>query len=72
MDIININNTGFVKRIVKKITYVKIFSVILGGVLGFLFYYFTSCCSDEMLLNLNPYFTVLYGMIIGALISAKR
>jgi hypothetical protein len=44
----------------------------LGGVLGFLFYYYTSCCSDEMLLHLNPYITVLYGMVIGALISAQR
>ena len=72
MDIIKIDSTSNIIKVFKKIGYVKILSVILGGVLGFLFYYYTSCCDDEMILHLNPYITVLYGMIIGALISAKR
>ena len=73
MDIINVNNNySFLQNFVKRIKVIQIISVVICGTLGLLFYYFTSCCSDEMIINLNPFVTVLYSMILGAYISMRR
>jgi len=69
IDRIDINKSFY--KTFKKIKFIQLFTIIGCGVLGFLFYYFTSCCSDDMPLNLNPYITVLYGVITGVLISVK-
>lgn len=59
-------------KLLKFIRSMHLISPIIGGTLGFLFYYSTSCCSDEMIICLNPYLTVIYGFITGALLSIKR
>jgi hypothetical protein len=51
---------------------VNILAILFGGVLGYIFYYSTSCCSDEMALSLNPLYTVIYGGMTGMLISIRR
>ncbi len=51
---------------------VNIIAIIIGGVLGYIFYFSTSCCSDEMALSLNPLYTVIYGGMTGMLISIRR
>jgi hypothetical protein len=51
---------------------VNIIAIIIGGILGYIFYYSTSCCSDEMALSLNPLYTVIYGGMTGMLISIRR
>ncbi len=60
------------KRIEVKITFVQILSVIICGVLGFLFYQTTNNYSNDMTIQLNPYLSVLYGLITGVLISIKH
>ncbi|MGD0711998.1 MAG: hypothetical protein ABR968_12560 [Bacteroidales bacterium] len=51
---------------------VNIIAIIIGGILGYVFYFSTSCCSDEMALSLNPLYTVIYGGMTGMLISIRR
>jgi hypothetical protein len=50
---------------------VNMVAIIVGGFLGYIFYYSTSCCSDEMAISLNPLITVVYGSMTGMLISTK-
>ena len=49
----------------------NIIAITGGGFLGYLFYYYTSCCADEMVLDLNPLITIIYGGMTGMIISFK-
>ncbi|MCX7880753.1 MAG: DUF6132 family protein [Ignavibacteria bacterium] len=42
--------------------------VILGGGVGFAYYYFWGCNSEGCLLSSNPIVSILWGSIIGAII----
>jgi hypothetical protein len=59
----------WLKRFVRP---VNMIAIVTGGLLGYIFYYSTSCCSDEMALSLNPLYTVIYGGMTGMLISIRR
>jgi hypothetical protein len=72
MDAFKVINSRPGIKIIKFIKSMHLISAIIGGTLGYLFYYSTSCCSDEMIISLNPYFTVIYGFVTGALLSIKR
>jgi len=72
MDSIKVLGSKQGSKIFKFIKSVRLISAIVGGTLGYLFYFATSCCSDEMIIILNPYYTVIYGFITGALISVKH
>jgi hypothetical protein len=72
MDSFKIINGRQGTKFIKFIKSVNLISAVIGGSLGYLFYFSTSCCSDEMIISLNPYLTVIYGFVTGALISVKR
>ena len=42
--------------------------VLIGGLLGFLYYKFVGCSSGSCAITSNPYITTLYGAIIGLLV----
>lgn len=48
---------------------VRIIAVITGGLLGFAYYRFIGCRSGSCPITGNPYFSVLWGAILGFLIS---
>jgi len=60
------------KRIEVRISFIQILSILICGLLGFLFYQTTTIYSDDMTIQLNPYISVLYGLITGVLISIKH
>ncbi len=41
--------------------------VILGGVIGFAYYYFIGCKSGTCAITSNPVNSILYGVLLGAL-----
>ena len=48
-----------------------IIGVLAGGVLGFSYYKFIGCSSGTCPLTSNPYISTIYGIILGAVISAN-
>ena len=60
------------KRIEVRISFIQILSILICGLLGILFYQTTTIYSDDMTIQLNPYISVLYGLITGVLISIKH
>jgi len=42
---------------------------ILGGVLGFLYYYFIGCRSGSCPITSNPYISILFGIIAGIILA---
>lgn len=43
--------------------------IVLGGTGGFLYFYFIGCRTGTCPITSNPYVSVLYGAVLGALIS---
>lgn len=43
---------------------------IIGGLLGYLYYYFIGCSSGSCPITSNPFGSIAYGAIIGILISS--
>lgn len=43
--------------------------IAIGGGLGFLYYYFVGCASGACPITSNPYMSVLYGAVMGALVA---
>jgi hypothetical protein len=72
MNLVHINKKKKINWLKRLTRPVNILAIIIGGVLGYVFYFSTSCCSDEMALTLNPLYTVIYGSMTGMLISLKR
>ena len=44
--------------------------VLIGGVLGFAYYYFVGCRTGTCPLTSNPFISTGYGAVIGLLITA--
>lgn len=42
--------------------------VIIGGTLGFLYYFFIGCSSGRCAITSNPYISIMYGSFIGFLL----
>lgn len=59
------NNTGAFK----KIPWGLVVGTAAGGITGFLFYYFIGCQTGTCPITSNPYGSVLYGALMGAVIS---
>jgi hypothetical protein len=43
--------------------------VAVGGILGYLYYYFVGCDSGNCSITSNPYRSSAYGMLLGGLAS---
>ena len=48
--------------------YLKIIGALLGGLVGFLYYYFVGCASGTCPITSNPYISVIYGGLMGYLL----
>ena len=48
-----------------------ILGILFGGGLGFAYYKLVGCSSGTCPLTSNPYFSTLYGMILGALVAGN-
>ena len=49
--------------------YPKIIGITLGGLAGFLYYYFVGCSSGNCPITSNPYISIDYGSLLGYLLS---
>lgn len=45
-----------------------IIGIVLGGLAGYLYYYFVGCASGSCPISSNPYISTIYCAIIGALL----
>ena len=46
----------------------KIIGLLVGGICGFAYYYFVGCASGTCPITSNPYFSILYGALLGYLL----
>ena len=46
-----------------------IVGLVVGGVLGFLYYRFVGCASGACPISSNPYISTIYGSVLGLLLS---
>ncbi len=61
-----------IKSKIKKILTLRLLAgLVIGGVLGFAYYYFIGCNSGGCAITSNPYRMTAYGMLFGALIISK-
>ena len=51
------------------IIYKRVLPVVVGGILGFAYYYYIGCVSGTCAITSNPYISTIYGGVIGLLIS---
>jgi tetrahydromethanopterin S-methyltransferase subunit G len=47
----------------------QIIGIPVGGVAGFLYYYYVGCTSGTCPITSNPYISIIYGAVLGYLIS---
>lgn len=45
-----------------------IFGVVIGGILGYLYYLFIGCASGTCKITSNPIYSTLYGSFMGGII----
>lgn len=43
--------------------------IVIGGILGFAYYTFIGCASGACPITSNPYTSIIYGAVMGALVS---
>jgi hypothetical protein len=58
-------------RIKKFLTLRLLLGLVIGGVLGFGYYYFVGCNSGSCAITSNPLRMTGYGMLFGALLTSK-
>lgn len=46
-----------------------VIGIIIGGIAGFLWYRFVGCSSGSCPITSNPYSSIIYGAVLGALIG---
>lgn len=46
-----------------------IIGIVIGSSAGYLYYYFVGCATGTCPITSNPYMSVLYGAVMGGLIS---
>ncbi len=62
-------------KITKSFLIKHVLPVLLGGAIGYAYYYFIGCKSGSCAITSNPYISVIYGASIGviyALPSSKK
>ncbi len=56
----------------KKIFTLRLFAgLVIGGLLGFTYYYFIGCSTGGCAITSNPYRITAYGMLLGGLLLHK-
>ena len=50
----------------------KILPIIIGGLLGYTYYYFIGCYSGSCPIQSNPYLSTLYGAVIGIVFAIPK
>lgn len=65
MKPLNIIRDGRLKAMPWKL----IIGTAIGGIAGFLFYKFVGCRTGTCPITSNPYASILYGAVMGALVS---
>ena len=61
-----------ITKIIKRNKMLNIFlGALAGGVLGFLYYYFIGCSGNSCPITSSPYASILFGVILGLLITIK-
>jgi hypothetical protein len=61
-----------IKKHLKKIlTKRLLLGIVVGGILGFAYYYFIGCNSGGCAITSNPYRITGYGMLLGGLLLSK-
>ena len=53
-----------------KTSYRMILGVVIGGMLGFAYYYFVGCQTGTCPLTSNPFISTGYGAVMGILITS--
>jgi len=51
------------------LSYRLLFGILIGGFLGYMYHYMTSCCADADAISFNPWFTTTYGVVLVGLLS---
>ncbi len=58
-----------IKRIIKSVFTIRLlFGIIVGGIAGYVYYYFIGCDSGGCAITSNPVNSILYGSLFGAVL----
>ena len=63
---------NIVEKIKKYITLKLMLGIVLGGLSGFLYYYYIGCSSGSCPITSNPWSSIVYGSFFGGLIGFKK
>ncbi len=63
------NENSLSKNKPRRIPWGLVLGIGIGGIAGFLFYYFIGCATGTCPITSNPYGSILYGALMGALVS---
>ncbi len=53
----------------KRFPWKLLVGIVIGGTAGFLYYYFIGCVSGSCPITSNPYGSILYGSLMGAMVA---
>ncbi|MDA3871073.1 MAG: DUF6132 family protein [Candidatus Marinimicrobia bacterium] len=46
--------------------------IVVGGIIGFVYYHFWGCANQTCPITSNPYLTILYGMAFGYILTPGK
>ena len=59
-------------RLLQYITKQFIIGIVVGGILGFAYYYYIGCKSGTCAITSNPVNSILYGMLMGGVLGFRK
>ncbi|HNW97553.1 MAG TPA: hypothetical protein PKK00_03960 [Bacteroidales bacterium] len=71
MDGVKIIRKTYRLQFIRKIKPLFVITIILGGVLGYLFYTLTSCCPDMMTIKPDALSSIAFGAVTCGLLSSS-
>lgn len=72
MSDIQENKTTAIKRFLTSGRFLKPFlSIIIGGLAGYLYYYFVGCNSGQCAITSNPYNSIIFGSFFGFFLTSS-
>lgn len=57
------------RKIFNLITVLQLTGMVLGGMLGFAYYYFIGCTNGTCAITSNPWLSILWGVAMGYLVA---